>query len=120
MKVIVNLVIVSIIISGAYYFYKMNADQLNETLESVTNVSIESVTEELIEKAKTLDTNELIDLATDNKALIIELMDENGIKLENIDVEKFKKMLEENDISLENIDINDAEMKEKLIEVLEK
>lgn len=120
MKVIVNLVIVSIIIGGGYYFYKMNADQLDETLENVKNVSVGTVTEGLIEKAQTMDTNELIELAAENKELIVELMDENGIKLENFDMDKLKATLEETGISLENIDINDPEIKKKLAEVIAK
>lgn len=119
MKVIVNLIILSIIAGAGYYFYEQNKEQLNETLKSVKEVSVESVTEGLVEKVKTIDTDELIELAMDNKELILKVMDENDIQLENIDMEALRNKLVENGIDLDKVDMSDAELQEKLKIVME-
>lgn len=119
MKVIVNLIILSIIAGAGYYFYEQNKEQLNETLNSVKEASVESVTEGLVEKVKTIDTDELIELAMDNKEQILKVMDENDIKLENIDIDVLKNKLAENGIDLDKIDLSDVELQEKLKTVME-
>lgn len=119
MKVLFNLIILAMIAGGGFYFYEQNKDQLNETLDSVKNVSVESVTEELVEKAKAIDTDALIELAMDNKELVIKLMDENNIKLEDIDMEQLKNKLAENGLSLESVNFEDKAIQEKVKQVIE-
>jgi hypothetical protein len=119
MKVLFNLIILAMIAGGGYYFYEQNKDQLNETLDSVKNASVESVTEGIVEKVKTIDTDALIELAMDNKELVIKLMDENNIKLEDIDMEQLKNKLAENGIKLDSADLEDVAVKEKIKEVID-
>ena len=119
MKVFVNIVILSMIAAGGYYFYQQNKSELDKTLESVKNASVESVTGDVINKVKTIDSNDLLELAVDNKELIIDFMQENDINLENIDMQQLKDKLEENGISLENINLNDAGVEEKFKEVID-
>ncbi|MCK5336353.1 MAG: hypothetical protein KAQ67_09325 [Gammaproteobacteria bacterium] len=119
MKVFVNIVILSMIAAGGYYFYQQNKSELDKTLESVKNASVESVTGDVINKVKTIDSNDLLELAVDNKELIIDFMQENDINLENIDMQQLKDKLEENGISLENINLNDAGVEEKFKELID-
>lgn len=119
MKVLVNLIILSIIAGGGYYLYEQNKEQLNETLNSVKETSVESVTDGLVEKVKIIDADELIELAMDNKEQILKVMHENNIKLENIDMDALKSKLSENGIDLDKIDLSDVELQEKLKTVME-
>ena len=119
MKILINLIVLSIIVAGAVYFYEQNRDQLNQTLDDVKNVSVESVTEAVIEKAKSIDTKELLDLALDNKDQLLKLLDESDISLESIDKNKLKAILEEKGMSLDSIDLNSTEVKEELKKVLQ-
>jgi len=119
MKVIINLVIVAIIIGGAIYFYEQNRDELNATLDSVKNASVESVTEAVVEKVKKMDPKVLMDLAIENKEQIADFMQKNDITLENMDVDSLKKSLQDSGISLEGIDMDDADIQQKLKEIIE-
>ena len=119
MKILLNLIVLAIIVAGAVYFYEQNRDQLNQTLDDVKNASVESVTEAVIEKAKNIDTKELLDLALDNKDQLLKLMDESDISLESIDKDKLKAILDEKGISLDSIDLKSTEVKEELKKVLQ-
>ena len=119
MKILINLIILAIIVGGSVYFYEQNRDELNQTLDDVKNVSVESVTEAVVEKVKNMDPQELMDLAIENKEQIAELMKANGITPDNIDMDALKKTLEENGVNLEGIDLDDADFQNKLKEIVE-
>ncbi|MDH5425354.1 MAG: hypothetical protein OEY29_10190 [Gammaproteobacteria bacterium] len=114
MKTVVNIIILSMIAGAGYYFYQENKGELNKTIDTVKNTTVESVTKDVIEKVKSIDSSELMELAANNKDMLIELMDKNDIKLENIDMAQLKKKLEENGISLDSINLQDAGVEEKV------
>lgn len=119
MKILINLIILAIIAGGAVYFYEQNRDELNQTLDDVKNTSVESVTEAVVDKVKNIDPEELMNLALENKELLKEVMEKNNISLENIDLDALKKTLEEQGINLSDVNLEDAEIKDKLKEVVE-
>ena len=100
------------IAAGGYYFYQKNKSELDKTLENVKSALVESVTESVIDKAKNIDTDELLQIVSDNKELINSFLEKNAISLDNLEPETLKLLLEENDISLDDISIE--ELKEKL------
>lgn len=114
MKTVVNIIILSMIAGAGYYFYQENKGELNKTIDTVKNTTVESVTKDVIEKVKSIDSSELMELAANNKDMLIELMDKNDIKLENIDMAQLKKKLEENGISLDSINLQDAGVEEQV------
>jgi len=118
MKILVNLIILAIIAGGAVYFYEQNRDELNKTLDEAKNMSVESVTDTLVDKVKNMDPKELLDLAVENKELVKEYLDENNITIDNIDFEALKKSMEEKDINISDLDFNDAGIQEKLKEIV--
>jgi len=119
MKTIFNLIILTAIGGGGYYFYEQNKGDLNQTLDDVKNMSVESVTDSVIENVKNIDTDELMQYAMDNKEKIAELMDEHDISLDNIDMEKLKSQFDDSGISFDNINLDDAEIQKKLKSMIE-
>ena len=103
--------------AGGAYFYEQNKDALNETLDDAKNISIESVSDTIVEKVSTIDTDQLIEFASENKEMLSELMGNNDTGLESMDMDALQEKLNDSGINLEGIDLNDAETKEKLQEV---
>lgn len=122
MKILVNLIILSAIAAGGFYFYKQNESELNNTLDSVKNVSVESlsesisesVTKTVIDQARKIDTDELLELVEDNKELINTYLEENNINLDKMDADTLKEILKDQNISLDNINMDELKNKLKL------
>ena len=118
MKTLINIIILSIISAGGYFFYQQNKDELNKTLNNVKNASVESVSDKVMEKVKSIDTDDLLKLANDNKELIADYISEKDIKIEDISADSLKALMKDNNISTENINID--ELKETMIKTLKK
>lgn len=119
MKVLINLIVVAIIAAGGFYFYQQNKEDLDKTLDEAKNLSVESVTDAVVEKVKSVDPDKLMDLAMENKERLAEFMEENNISLDNVDIDELKSQLEDQGISLENMNLEDDGMKEKLQKMIE-
>jgi len=119
MKTIVNLIILAAIGAAGYYFYEQNKDDLNQTLDDVKNISVETVKDSVIENVKKIDTDELMQYAIDNKEKISELMEEHDISVDNIDMDKLKSQFDESGISFKDINLDDIEVQQKLKSMIE-
>jgi len=119
MKTIINLIVLAAIGGAGYYFYEQNKDDLNQTLDDVKNISVESVKDSVVENVKKIDTDELMQYAIDNKEKIAELMEEHDISVDNIDMEKLKSQFEESGMSFEDISLDDIEVQKKLKSMIE-
>ncbi|MDH5391852.1 MAG: hypothetical protein OEY11_01575 [Gammaproteobacteria bacterium] len=118
MKIIVNIVLLVIIAAAGYYVYQQNMDELNATLDNVKSMSVDSMTDVVMEKVKTISSDELIDLALDNKEELLELMRQQDISVENLDMQQLKAKLEESGVKLDEIDLNEPAYQDKLKEML--
>lgn len=119
MKVLINLIVVAIIAAGGFYFYQQNKEELDKTLDEAKNLSVESVTDAVVEKVKSVDPDKLMDLAIENKERLADFMEENNISLDNVDIDELKSQLEDQGISLENMNLEEDGMKEKLQKMIE-
>jgi len=119
MKTIFNIILLVLIAGGGYYFYEQNKSELDKTLDDVKNMSVESVTDTVIENVKKIDTDELMQFAIDNKDKIAELMDEHDINIDNIDMEKLKSEFDNSGLSFENINLDDVEIQKKIKSMIE-
>jgi len=109
MKTLINIIILTIIAVAGYYFYQDNKEALNNTLQDVKDVSVESVSESVMKQVKNIDSDILLELAAENKDELINLIRQQDIKIENIDINTMKEQLKENGLNLESIDFNNEE-----------